>query len=113
VTAPSDLLAQHREGSRQLLEALGDLRPSLFRELAEGAVLLMVDAAEQLEQRADAASGLSALAGDAADALTELAGVVREASGSRSWLGPEELLARAEELTEQLRALTGNADERR
>ena len=113
MTAPSALLEQHRQGSRQLLETLSDLRPSLFRELAEGAVFVMVDAAEQLEARADAGAQLHTLAGETADVLTELLEALGAACRSSDCTCPGEVMERAAELSEQLRALTGNDGERR
>lgn len=80
MTAPSDHLTAHHAAARQLLEALSDLRPSLFRELAEGAVHLMVDAANALEQRADAAAAVLTHAGEVVDVLEELTEALRDAS---------------------------------
>lgn len=108
MTAPSDHLTAHHAAARQLLEALSDLRPSLFRELAEGAVHLMVDAANALEQRADAAAAVLTHAGEVVDVLEELTEALRDASPAYP-----ELHARAAALAAGLVMLTGNRTERR
>jgi len=115
-TAPSSALVKHREAARQLLEAAGDLRPSLFREAVEGAAQLMVDAAQELERRADAAAQTVTLAGELADVLEELTEALREAIGRDQEAhdsGHLEVLTRGREVAEQLRALTVNIEARR